>query len=297
MTAPKPITESDHQAPPGNHPLEVAARRGIGPLSPLVRDAWHGQTTPCVSCGELVKRDQTPCNHCGQDLSAAMVEKMRAHAGPWFVLEHVRPFPGVSLDRLIRQIRRGVLTEISIVRGPETHYQWRFAVETPGLCRFFNRCWRCHAGVSESDRQCPACHSGLLSAKEQKAKSASRHTRPKPAHRQSARERREPAGGPTFAARPQPVLELEELKSAVYAVSARAPGAAPARQTPWEPPTQGATVRALWLPITLLVAVLIGLMWMTNCRGQSALPRHPIPPALVCPLGAFLAPPALFRLA
>ncbi len=297
MTPPEPNTESDYQVPLGDHPLEVAARRGIGPLSPMVRDAWHGQATPCVSCGQLVKRGQTSCNHCGQDLSAAMVEKMRAHAGPWFVLEHVRPFPGVSLDRLIRQIRRGVLTEVSIVRGPETHYQWRFAVETPGLCRFFNRCWRCHAGVSESDRQCPACHSGLLSAKDQQARAASRHAAPTPAHRQSVPERTEPAGAPMSVARPQPAPELEELKSAVDAVSARAPGAAPARQTQWETPTHGAIVRALWLPITLLVAVLIGLMWMTQCRGQSALPRPPTPPALVCPPGAFLAPPALFRLA
>jgi len=143
--------------PPGNHPLEVAARRGFGPLSNAIEDAWHGHAVPCVSCGHLVYREDTECEHCGQDLSEEMLEKMRAHAGPWYVLEHVRPFPGVSLERIVRQIKRGVLTQTSIVRGPATQHQWRFAVETPGLCRYFNRCWHCHEEITPEQHYCPAC--------------------------------------------------------------------------------------------------------------------------------------------
>lgn len=149
--------EFDDGLPEGGHAVEVAARAGFGPLSPLGQDVWHGQSVPCVSCGQLVHRDATGCEHCGQDLAEDMIQKMRQHAGPWFVLEHVRPFPGVSLDRVIRQIRRGLITETSIVRGPSNDYQWRFAVETPGLCRYFGKCWCCHAEVTLADAYCAQC--------------------------------------------------------------------------------------------------------------------------------------------
>ncbi len=154
---PPPEPAEAEGLPPGNHPLEVAARRGIGPLSPLGQEVWHGQARPCVTCGQVLPRSATQCDYCEQDLTEGMLEKMRAFAGPWFVLEHVRPFPGVSLERIIRQIRRGVITESSIVRGPSTDFQWRFAVETPGLCRYFGRCWRCYERVSPSDTFCPKC--------------------------------------------------------------------------------------------------------------------------------------------
>lgn len=147
----------DDSMPAGGHALEVAARAGFGPLSPLAQEVWHGQGVPCVSCGQLARRDSSACDYCGQDLSEEMIQKMRQHAGPWFVLEHVRPFPGVSLERVIRQIRRGLITETSIVRGPSNDYQWRFAVETPGLCRYFGKCWCCHGIVTLSDTYCPHC--------------------------------------------------------------------------------------------------------------------------------------------
>lgn len=147
--------------PPGDHPLEIAARRGLGPLSSLGRENWHGEAIPCVSCGQLVRRGDIECDDCGQDLTPEMIEKMRAHAGPWYVLEHVRPFPGVTLERIVRQIKRGLLTEMSIVRGPATDYQWRFAVETPGLCRYFGRCWQCHDEVGPAETYCRACLSFL----------------------------------------------------------------------------------------------------------------------------------------
>ncbi|MEK6676005.1 MAG: hypothetical protein AABZ47_10170 [Planctomycetota bacterium] len=155
-----PLTDPD--MPPGDHPLEVAARRGMGPLSPLGRNVWHGQGTPCVSCGQLVGRDEPTCGHCGQDLSQKMLSRMKAHAGPWYVFEHVRPFPGVSFQRLVRQIRRGVLTETSIIRGPATDHQWRFAVETPGVCLYFGKCWHCHGDAITSATRCAHCGAHLL---------------------------------------------------------------------------------------------------------------------------------------
>ena len=67
----------------------------------------------------------------------------------------------MTLERIIRQLRRGVLTHVSIVRGPETNHQWRFAVETPGLCRYFGRCWNCHEEVKLADTHCPTCKCDL----------------------------------------------------------------------------------------------------------------------------------------
>ncbi len=137
--------------------VELAARRGIGPMSLQAEDVWHGHAWPCVSCGHLVLRAETTCSECGQDISPEMIKKMEAHSGPWYVHEHVRPFPGVSLERLIRQAHRGVLVETTVVRGPTTHHQWRFACETPILSKYLGYCWCCHAAVSETDNTCLDC--------------------------------------------------------------------------------------------------------------------------------------------
>ncbi len=137
--------------------LERAAKRGVGPMGPDGGIAWHGLARPCVSCGELVRRSDFVCENCGQDLSAEMLEKMRSHSGPWYVHEHVRPFPGVSLERLIRQIRRGVLQPTTIVRGPTTFHQWRFAAETPVLAKYLGVCWNCQVGISPEWATCSEC--------------------------------------------------------------------------------------------------------------------------------------------
>ncbi len=144
--------------------LETAAQRGIGPLSDLGRRVWHGESIPCISCGELVARSASQCELCGQDLSQLMVDRMRAHAGPWYVMEHVRPFPGVTLERLIRQAKRGVLVRTTIVRGPTTEHQWRFAAETPGLSRFVGCCWQCQSDVKPQAHTCASCGADLLPA-------------------------------------------------------------------------------------------------------------------------------------
>jgi len=150
-----------YELPPGDHANEIAARNGFGPLSPLADEVWHGSAAPCVSCGQLVRRAAEECGECGQDLRDEMLDKMLLHAGPWYVHEHVRPFPGVTRERIVRQILRGVLNETSIVRGPETDHQWQFAVETPGLCRYFDKCWHCHGDVAAEHLFCPACLSDL----------------------------------------------------------------------------------------------------------------------------------------
>ena len=240
----------DYELPPGDHPLEVAGRRGIGPLSPRGRDVWHGGAVPCVSCGQLVLRDQAECDHCGQDLGREMIERMRAHAGPWYVLEHVRPFPGVSLERIIRQIRRGVLTDTSIVRGPDTEYQWRFAVETPGLCLYFKRCWRCHAEASPTDRQCASCQARLT------FKTAA--APPGDSNLQRA--------GDGRVAEVPATPELAALTAVVDAQPTSTAREAASR--PAGPPT-------LWVAVTVLTITLVGVLLLASWRGRALAP----PPA------------------
>ena len=298
--------------PPGNHPLEIAARRGIGPLSPLAGEIWHGQAEPCVSCGQLVPRGASECDGCGQDLSPAMLEKMRTHAGPWYVLEHVRPFPGVSLERIIRQIRRGLITETSIVRGPSTDYQWRFAVEAPGLCRYFGRCWHCHEEVSPSDTCCQRCLS-YLSFEKPRAAPPSLPPSPTtaPPTRQGPESERRVASPvstqgrqidvpadasvgrvpPTGALRsripsgaatptksaPTPADEIRQLSAAVSQSDL------PSHEPVWDEPPRVAGIRATWVTVALLVVVIVVLMLVTHTRSSNTTPPGPPAPGIVLP--------------
>ncbi len=259
---------ADSELPPGSHPLEVAARRGIGPLSPFGGDVWHGRTRPCVSCGQLVLRDDEECDHCGQNLSREMIEKMRAHAGPWYVLEHVRPFPGVSLERIIRQIRRGLITETSIVCGPSADYQWRFAVETPGLCRYFGRCWSCHEQVSPSDTYCQHCLSSLSFEQAKPAPDGTESTAGADGSQSPERKQRVqmedkgkpglpmPAGQPNAVA-PTPSDELKQLSAVVDRADL------PAHEPIWDDPPRIGGIRATWIAAAVLAVVIAALMLLT----------------------------------
>lgn len=143
------------------HPLAVGARGGIGPLSEQGKEVWHGQSTPCASCAQLNGRVAAHCAHCGQDLGQAMLSKMAKHSGSWFVYDTARPFPGVSLERMIHLINKSALRPTSIVRGPTTYYQWRFAAETPLICKYLGRCWSCQSPVTAQRNDCPQCKVAL----------------------------------------------------------------------------------------------------------------------------------------
>jgi hypothetical protein len=223
---------------------------------------WHGQAKPCVSCGQLVRREQRECDHCGQDLSDEMIDKMRAHAGPWDVFEHVRPFPGVSLERIIRQIHRGVLTETSIVRGPATDFQWRFAVETAGLCRYFGRCWKCHAEVSPSDTYCPTCLEYLSFEKPRPAQDASVGV--------GAVTELGDAGQPS-------TQQLRELTAALDE------NGIPRHEAARHEPPRIAGIRATWVALAILVVVVAALLWVTKTRGGDTGSPAPTAPAITLP--------------
>lgn len=285
--------------PPGDHPLEIAARKGIGPLSPMGRFAWHGDAAPCVSCGQLVRRADAECGECGQDLRPEMLEKMRAHAGPWYVLEHVRPFPGVSLERIVRQIRRGLITQTSIVRGPATDYQWRFAVETPGLCRYFGRCWHCHGEVTLRDIYCVACLSHLTYEKPLgralsdvgPLASASREPEPRLDDDTAAgyvgggiRNRVSPdVTHRSDTIRVSSAPRTSELNALTEAVSQLDRGSHSAALV--EPP-RVLGVRATWVVVGLLATMIVTVLCIAQWRARAIAPIRPAATGLVMPIGA-----------
>ena len=219
--------------------LETAAQRGIGPLSDLGRRVWHGESIPCISCGELVGRSASQCELCGQDLSQPMVDRMRAHAGPWYVMEHVRPFPGVTLERLIRQAKRGVLVRTTIIRGPTTDHQWRFAAETPGLSRFVGCCWRCQSDVKPQDHSCASCSADLLPTA-------------------TAGEANLPGGSPGDM-----VPELAELTAALGRSSEAIANHAPDDQRRIGP------FRAGWVITALVILLIAAVMYLVKIRQFS----------------------------
>jgi hypothetical protein len=231
-----------------------------------------------------------------------MIEKMKAHAGPWYVLEHVRPFPGVTLDRIVRQIRRGLIFETSIVRGPATDYQWRFAVETPGLCRYFGRCWQCHEPVSPSDTYCQHCLAGLSLERPKSAAepepatpSPPTATGPEVVAAPGARSPQEavaaaPHVSPDERARapsasaPETRIggtELEQLSAVVSKVEL------PSHEAAWDDPPRIGGIRATWIAIAMLIAVIAALFLLTQSRtpgSQSSSRAIEVPMVLAAPV-------------
>lgn len=129
------------------------------PSKPGGADAdWRAGRRVCVACGEVFARSETRCPQCLQDHSPEALSRLADFAGNWFVFDPDHPVPGVKLDFLIKQARRGNLTATTIVRGPETKQQWKFAGETPGLAQHVGLCWFCGQQVQPSDPACPSCH-------------------------------------------------------------------------------------------------------------------------------------------
>ncbi len=238
--------------PPGDSAVEIAARRGFGPLSPLASEAWHGDSRPCVSCGQLVHRSATSCDACGEDLSDAMVQKMRAFAGPWYVLEHVRPFPGVTCERLIRQIRRGVLTRSTIIRGPTTDHQWRYAGETPGLSKYLGLCWNCQGAATPGQVKCATC--GVELGELNDVPVAIPAATP---------------NNPTDAINPSPLPASPELK-----VLAEATKSAPRSDALGEDTPRIGAVRVSWIIAAILFVVMVVLYAVVQIRDSAPSPER-----------------------
>ena len=251
---PEPVAPGISTTPESeaDHPLAVAARNGIGPLSARAREVWHGQSAPCASCAQLNDREAQRCAHCGQDLSGPMLEKMAKHSGPWFVYDNVRPFPGVSLERIVSLIRRGALQPTSIVRGPTTRYQWRYAIEAPVISRHLGRCWRCQATVSLDDSACPECNVAL--------------------HGSYKQDQLQPPGAPPAPADMEDLPASAELAALTEAIEQTGGAREHAQPTgPTEAPLGRAAL--IFLAVTVIVVGLI-VAW-ASLGGQESNPAAP----------------------
>jgi hypothetical protein len=264
--------QETRQAPGlGVSALELAAQRGIGPLSALAAKSWHGESKPCPSCGQLIRRTASVCDQCGQDLSPKMLLKMQAHCGPWYVLEHVRPFPGVTLERLVLQARRGVLTPTTIIRGPTTYHQWRFAAETPALSKHLGVCWRCQGAVAPTDQLCPLCRVNLDGEMDILFEQSGRQTGvvtgrgsggPTPAPKAPP-----PAAGSAPQPRATPAVDharqddLGRLSAAV-----QSPAGASLREQPR--PATIAGIRVHWIIVALVVLLVAAICWVAYLRSN-----------------------------
>ena len=174
-----------------------------------------------------------------------MIAKMQSHAGPWYVHEHVRPFPGVTLERLIRQARRGILTTTTIVRGPTTHHQWRFAGETPGLAQYLGVCWNCQDVVTLDHAYCLSCGVHLGTMPQQGQTAPATQTAPRSA-----------------APPPQPTSDLDQLSQALQRTRSTA--------TADRPRTNGVRVPAWAFVLGIVLISIAGLLVVIKLRQDAA---------------------------
>lgn len=248
------ISDALIEDPPGNSAVEIAARAGFGPLSAIGRQIWHGDSRPCVSCGQLARRNAATCPSCGESLTPDMLKKMQAHAGPWYVLEHVRPFPGVTFERLLRQIKRGVLTPSTIVRGPTTNHQWRYAAETPGLSKHLGLCWNCQTNVGSGEGTCLACGANLgeLTDDATPASTWQSHTMfPQPS--------------PNATTQSMPAIDSPQLQALRSAVVEPPPAAEEMAPTP----DRVGSFKVSWIVIAILIITTATLVAVVQFRNAS----------------------------
>jgi len=186
-----------------------------------------------------------------------MADRMRAFAGPWYVLDHVRPFPGVTYERFVRQIRRGVLTETTVVRGPTTDHQWRFAAEAPGLSKYLGVCWKCHGRVIPREITCPSCGVDLGELTDHSTNGRMTHVGAIP-----------PTDPPEVES-----PALKELRAVIETMPR--PAMQDAR------PRQERSIKTSWIVATILIGVILAALVVAGSAGRAG--RHAQPTDLDTP--------------
>lgn len=111
----------------------------------------------CPYCGDaqpVVER----CRSCSGLFESLSRQATHNSMGPWFIREELRPFtPGCSYETMVKMIRRGRITRLTIVRGPTTRQFWTIAKRVPGLSHLLGFCYECAASVDPGDHACHAC--------------------------------------------------------------------------------------------------------------------------------------------
>jgi hypothetical protein len=112
----------------------------------------------CPFCGNFHTDIGRPCRHCGTEDNTAARAAARKRVGPWFVLQSKNlAAPGMSHQALLAQIRGGLVTDRSVIRGPATGQLWRLAGKVRGISREFGTCYGCNGDLYPADPVCPHC--------------------------------------------------------------------------------------------------------------------------------------------
>lgn len=113
----------------------------------------------CPFCGTVNERDAAvACSKCGMEDTPATRDATRARIGPWHVLQSRNPAaPGMKFSTLLSLIRKGQVTQRSIVRGPTTSQFWTVAARVKGLSREFGVCYQCSGQIESTANICPHC--------------------------------------------------------------------------------------------------------------------------------------------
>jgi hypothetical protein len=130
----------------------------------------------CPYCGEVTHGLES-CGACGGRFDPLSRQASQNAMGPWFVRDVSQPFrPGCSYATLRRQVERGMVTRMSVVRGPTTNQFWSLAQRAPGVAHLLGVCHACLAPVDAHEYACARCgavfpgagdrqHLGLLPAR------------------------------------------------------------------------------------------------------------------------------------
>lgn len=111
----------------------------------------------CPYCGETQPASDN-CKACGGLFEPLSRQATHNAMGPWFIRDAERPYqPGCSYDTLTRLIQRGVVTKLTIVRGPTTKQFWTVAKRVGGIAHLLGYCHQCDSDVSPSDHGCAVC--------------------------------------------------------------------------------------------------------------------------------------------
>lgn len=110
----------------------------------------------CELCGKRFKGEGKVCPECSGKSAEKGVPEQRE--GLWSLLgEGAQSQSGLSFEEVQRMVKLGEITRYSTVKGPTTNYEWKYASETPRLCRYLSICYQCGGRVETQQTFCHIC--------------------------------------------------------------------------------------------------------------------------------------------
>ncbi|MEQ8818967.1 MAG: hypothetical protein RLY93_01890 [Sumerlaeia bacterium] len=111
----------------------------------------------CPYCGSI-QAGRERCEHCKGLFEPLSRQATQNAMGPWQIRNEKNPFrPGCSFDTIRDMVKRGRITEHTIIRGPTTRQFWAFARDVPGVAAQLGQCHACHERVGHDDYTCRNC--------------------------------------------------------------------------------------------------------------------------------------------